>query len=70
VADPNCIYLYEVYRNEEAFEHHTKTPHFIRWRDTTKDWYARPIDIRKGRHLYPPDEYWEKADLPSPFTGT
>jgi autoinducer 2-degrading protein len=59
-ADPNCIYLYEVYRNAQAFEHHTQTPHFIRWVDTTKDWFAQPVIIGKGNHLSPPDELWKK----------
>ena len=59
-ADPNCIYLYEVYRNAKAFEQHTQTPHFIRWRDTTQGWIVEPIVIGKGAHLFPPDELWQK----------
>lgn len=59
-TDPNCIYLYEVYRDGKAFEHHTQTPHFIRWRDKTKDWVAQPIMIGKGTHLFPSDDRWQK----------
>ena len=58
--DPNCIYLYEVYRNAQAFEHHTQTPHFIRWRDTVKDWVLEPMVIGRGTHLFPPDDHWRK----------
>lgn len=36
--DPNRIWLYEVYKDEAAFEEHTKAPHFIRWRDATAEW--------------------------------
>ena len=59
-TDPNCIYLYEVYRDVKAFEYHTQTPHFIRFRNTTKDWLADPIVIGKGTHLFPSDDRWKK----------
>ena len=36
--DPNRIWLYEVYVDEDAFQAHTETPHFARWRDATADW--------------------------------
>ena len=32
-ADPNRIWLYEVYVDEAAFQAHTKTPHFLSGRD-------------------------------------
>ena len=31
-ADPNHFFFYEVYRDQNAFEAHTRTPHFSRWR--------------------------------------
>ena len=40
-ADPNRIWLYEVYVDEAAFQEHLKAPHFIKWRDTVKDWFAK-----------------------------
>lgn len=47
--DPSRFFLYEAYRNKEAFAAHQETPHYLRWRDTVKDWMAEP---RKGvRHL-------------------
>jgi quinol monooxygenase YgiN len=30
-GDSNKFYLYEVYRDEEAFNYHMKTPHFAHW---------------------------------------
>lgn len=54
-SDPNRIYLYEVYRDEAAFEQHTQAPHFIRWRDTVENWYAQPTVVCRGSNLFPPD---------------
>jgi len=59
-ADPNCLHLYEVYRDAGAFDAHTKTPHFVRWVETTKDWLAKPLDIATGNHLFPGDDVWKK----------
>ena len=59
-TDPNCLYLYEVYRDVKAFEYHTQTPHFIHFFNTTKDWVTQPMTIGKGAHLFPPDDFWKK----------
>ena len=59
-TDPNCIYLYEVYRDVKAFEYHMQTPHFINFHDTTKDWVAQPNVIGKGTPLFPTDYRWRK----------
>ncbi|MBM3275080.1 MAG: antibiotic biosynthesis monooxygenase, partial [Candidatus Sericytochromatia bacterium] len=37
-GDPNRIWVYEVYKDEQAFEHHMTTPHFLTWKETVKDW--------------------------------
>ena len=45
-GDPNRIWLYEVYVDEAAFQEHLKAPHFIKWRDTVKDWTEeRPREL-------------------------
>ncbi len=59
-ADSNCLHLYEVYRDAEAFEEHKNTPHFVRWVETTKDWLAKPLEIATGSHLFPSDDIWQK----------
>lgn len=59
-ADENCLHLYEVYASAEAFEEHKKTPHFIRWVETTGNWLAKPLDIATGFHLFPDDGVWKK----------
>jgi quinol monooxygenase YgiN len=59
--DPNTIYLYEVYRDQAALDAHGKAPHFIRWRDTVKDWYASPIQVTGCTTIFPPDSGWKKG---------
>lgn len=47
--DPNRFFLYEAYRDKEAFEKHQKSGHYARWREAVNDWMAEP---RVGlRHL-------------------
>jgi (4S)-4-hydroxy-5-phosphonooxypentane-2,3-dione isomerase len=40
--DPNRFFLYEVYRDKEAFARHQETEHYARWRDAVTDWMAEP----------------------------
>jgi autoinducer 2-degrading protein len=60
-GDPNRIWLYEVYVDEAAFQVHMQTPHFIKWRDTVKDWFAdRPKGAGAGSSvIWPPDDDWK-----------
>jgi quinol monooxygenase YgiN len=58
--DPNTIYLYEVYRDRAAFDAHCQAPHFIRWRDTVKDWYAGPIALVTFSPIFPARADWTK----------
>jgi quinol monooxygenase YgiN len=60
VADPNTLYLFEVYKDEEAIETHKKTPHFVKWLETTADWLAAPLNISLCDTVYPPDNAWSK----------
>ena len=59
--DPNRVWLYEVYRDEAAFGAHTQAPHYIRWRDTTKDWMEeRSIKpVIGGSNIWPRDADWK-----------
>lgn len=61
--DPNTIYLYEVYRDQAAFNAHLQAPHFIRWRDTVKDWYAAPSRVATCTNVFPPDNAWVKPPI-------
>lgn len=60
--DPNRIWLYEVYRDEAAFQEHMKQPHFIKWRDATKDWRVEgPKGAGRGAHnIWPTDANWAR----------
>ena len=37
LSEPNRIYLYEVYDDENAFQAHLETSHYLRWREVVKD---------------------------------
>ncbi len=58
--DPNTIYFYEVYRDEAAFQEHTKQAHMIKWRDTVKDWNARPTEVVRTHSIFPADAAWKR----------
>ena len=55
--DPNRIWLYEIYRDKQAFQEHIETPHFKKWRDAVQDWQEdRPMNpVIGGSHIWPPD---------------
>jgi (4S)-4-hydroxy-5-phosphonooxypentane-2,3-dione isomerase len=58
-ADPNCICFYEAYDDEAAFQAHLQTPHYLKYRETTREeWYAEPVEIRRCEALYPPANAW------------
>jgi len=61
--DANTIYLYEAYRDREAFDAHLQAPHFIRWRDAVKDWYAAPSQVVNGTSVFPLDAAWRKPSI-------
>jgi autoinducer 2-degrading protein len=42
VDDPCRFMLYEAYENEDAAANHKTTPHYLKWRDTVKDYMAEP----------------------------
>ncbi|MSQ06866.1 MAG: antibiotic biosynthesis monooxygenase [Dehalococcoidia bacterium] len=52
-SEANRIYLMEEYKDEAAFETHTKQPHFTQFFAAVKDWFATPIEIRKVSAVYP-----------------
>jgi len=60
-GDPNRIWLYEVYVDEGAFQAHLQAPHFIKWRDTVKEWRAEGIQgaTRGSHNIWPPDNEWK-----------
>ena len=59
--DPNRIWLYEVYKDEAAFQAHTQAPHFVKWRETVADWRDEGIQgaARGSNNIWPPDGEWK-----------
>ncbi len=50
--DSNRIFLYEVYENDAALEAHGRTPHFLRWKETVKDWFASETVVYRATPLF------------------
>ena len=60
--EPNRIWLYEVYKDADAFDAHTKAPHFAKWRDAVEDWREDSGLQGAGRgasNIWPPDDQWK-----------
>jgi len=58
--DPNTLYLYEVYRDQAAFDAHLQAPHYLRWVDTVKNWYAGPGQVQFCSPIFPAGAAWTK----------
>ncbi|MDO8751608.1 MAG: putative quinol monooxygenase [Dehalococcoidia bacterium] len=58
--DPNRIHLYEVYRDEAAIEAHRRAPHYLKWRETVKDWHASEPIRRQCTTVFPAEASWRK----------
>jgi len=52
-ADPDTYYFYEVYRDEAAFDAHTKTPHLARWREASQVCLNGPTQATRCTTLFP-----------------
>lgn len=46
--DPNCLYFFEVYRDDAALATHRQTPHFKAYFEKTQSWLAAPPERRFG----------------------
>ncbi len=61
-GDPTKLGLCEVYNDEDAVEDHMSRPHFIKFREATKDWVAEDIAVSKCKPLFPTgDAHWDSA---------
>lgn len=63
-ADPDVIHLFEVYLDDNAVEAHKVAPHFVKWKETTKDWLAEPLEVTRCTTVYPPAGAWKKRSAP------
>ena len=62
---PTRFYLYEVYRDEEAFQAHLEAPHFKKWISIVKPMFDGEIRKVSMKTVFPSDNGWEaqKPDL-------
>jgi (4S)-4-hydroxy-5-phosphonooxypentane-2,3-dione isomerase len=57
--DPTQVTLYEVYRDDAAFQAHLQSAHFKEWAATVQaDWTAGPAQVCHCRNAFPADENW------------
>lgn len=54
------FYLYEVYRDEKAFQAHLEAPHFLVWQDRVKAFFAGDLEKVTMETVFPSLEGWEK----------
>ena len=60
VSDPNRFHLYEVYADEAALEDHRKAPHYLKWRETVKDWFEGEPQRVMTNTIFPSNDGWRK----------
>lgn len=58
------FYLYEVYKDEDAFQYHLTTPHFLAWKEVVEPWFVGELEIVRMKTIFPSDEGWQ-AQKPS-----
>ena len=56
---PTRFYLYEVYRDEAAFQDHIETPHLKKWISIVKPMFDGEIQKVTMDTVFPSDDGWE-----------
>ena len=57
---PSRFYLYEVYRDEEAFLSHLEAPHFKKLIDVVQPMFDGEVEKVVMKTVFPSDDGWEK----------
>ena len=60
-SDDHKIWVYEVYKDEVAFQAHTQAPHFLKFREASADWREQGALLGAGRgasNIWPHDNEW------------
>ena len=60
--EPNRIWLYEVFKDQEAAQAHSRTPHSIKFREATTGWREEDGFQGAGQgasNIWPPDNEWK-----------
>lgn len=55
-ANPNRIFLYEVYADEEVFRVHGQAPSIAQFRAETQGWAESTNLFARGSSIHPPDD--------------
>ena len=61
VNDKNRVWVYEVYKDEAAFQAHTQAPHYLKFRGASVGWREDGTLQGSGRgavNIWPPDNEW------------
>lgn len=59
--DDHVFYLYEVYENQVAHQTaHRSAPHYVKWRETVKDWFEGSPEAIQMNTVFPSDAGWRK----------
>jgi autoinducer 2-degrading protein len=56
---PTRFFLYEVYQDEAAFQHHLTTPHFLKWKETVEPWFVGELEITRMKTVFPSESGWQ-----------
>ncbi|PKB73459.1 MAG: hypothetical protein BZY75_01725 [SAR202 cluster bacterium Io17-Chloro-G7] len=59
--DDNKVWVYEVYNDEAAFEAHTQSPHYLKFRGESDGWREQGGLEGAGRgasNIWPPNNEW------------
>src|SRR5437763_46062 len=58
-ADENRFHLYEVYRDQQAFDAHREAPHYKRFSAVAAEALAAPVNAARTNTVFPRDgSYW------------
>ena len=60
--DNNKIWVYEVYKDEAAFQAHTQAPHYLKFREASAEWREQVGLQGSGRgafNIWPRDSEWQ-----------
>ena len=60
VDNSSRFYLYEVYRDEEAFQAHLQAPHFLVWQKQVETFFDGDPELVTMETVFPSAEGWEK----------
>ena len=58
LSDPNCLHLYEVYKDEVSLEEHRRAPHYLKWKDAVQNWRDGEAVGVLCSNIFPDNDNW------------